>query len=203
MGGRVAFLAPHASPYGNGWATTVLCCCSRRRPALAADRPWHRCKHRDSIPSELKVCSAAAVHKGHRRRRNGKSEHTWGLVRGGCDRGARGGIGGAWIRGRAVPRLRTSSARPRAWWHGLTCRRLELDKMGAVGFGTERVGRAPVGRPGSSAGMATSAPEGHAGPLPRAPRARKVPHTAQSCAETGRCMSCGTRHVAPIDGTLH
>ena len=84
MGGRVAFLAPHASPYGNGWATTVLCCCSRRRPALAADRPWHRCKHRDSIPSELKVCSAAAVHKGHRRRRNGKSEHTGGVCVGGA-----------------------------------------------------------------------------------------------------------------------
>ena len=82
-GGPVAFLAPHASPCGNGWATTALCCC-RRRPALALDRPSHGPHPRDSTPSELKVCSAAAVHRAHRRRRKREKRTQGGVCVGGA-----------------------------------------------------------------------------------------------------------------------
>ena len=48
-------------------------------------------------------------------------------------------------------------------------------QVGEVGVGTERVGRVAE-TPVSSAGRATGSPTGHAGPLPRAPRARKYHH---------------------------
>ena len=132
-GGPEVFLAPYALPCGNGWATTVLCCC-RHRPALVVDHPARRCKLRDSIPSGLKVCSAAAVHKGQTpvgREKGRQGGRVVGLRPGVPG----GGVGGAQVRGRVVLQRRTSSARPRALWHSRHRQALELSKWGRWGLG--------------------------------------------------------------------